>query len=214
MVEHILSDYSSNPSAWNQYLDHYKPPLQDDEHLEPRLRWRQHCRPIIQHAISLVSALRTPAWQKNPQREQIALPDIFAQRLRLLTYPSLYPLSQHEGCLDALASEVRTIIDELASSARPYHNQWELLISAIKQIAQRHWMPLALRLGKVEREDEAKELTLAGLLCIDAADELLTALNEKVKGKGLQAAEEMVNKWKGSGDEEVRRKGVRIAGLL
>ena len=75
-------------------------------------------------------------------------------------------------------------------------------------------MPLALRLGKVEREDEAKEFTLAGLLCIDAADELLTALNEKVNGKGLQAAEEMLNKWRGSGDEEVRRKGVRIAGLL
>jgi len=214
MLEHILSDYSSNPSAWNQYLDHYKPPLQDDEHLEARLRWRQHCRPIIQHAISLVSALRNPAWQKNLQRQQIVLPDIFALRLHLLTYPSLYPPSQHEECLDALASEVRAIINDLASSARPYHTQWKLLISAIKQTAQRHWMLLAIRLGKIVREDEAKELTLAELLCIDAADELLTALNDKVKGKGLQAAEEMMNEWKRSGDEEVRRKVVKFAKLM
>ena len=209
-----MSDYSSNSSAWTQYLDHYQPPLQDDERLEPRLRWRQHCRPIVQHAVSLAAALRTPTWQKNSQREHTVLPDVFALRLRLLTYPSLYPPSKHEECLSALASEVREIINELASSARPYHTQWGLLMTAIKQTAQRHWMPLALRLGKHEGEDEVRELTLAELLCIDAADELLMALNEKVKGKGLQAAEDMVNKWKRSEDEEVRRKGVKFANLM
>lgn len=214
MLEHILNDYSTNPNAWTQYLDHYRPPLQDDDQLEPRLRWRQHCRPIIQHAISLVAALRTPAWQVNPQREQTVLPDVFALRLRVLTYPSLYPSSQQEECLDALASEIREIIDELASSGRPYHNQWQILMSAIKQTKQGHWMPLALRLGKLGGENSAKEFTIAELLSIDAAEELLTALNEKAKGKGLQAAEEMVGIWRASGDEEVRRKGIKLASVM
>ena len=213
MVNRLLKDYTSNPTAWDQYLDHYKPPLQDDEDLEPRLRWRQHCGPIIQHGISLVAALRTPTWQKNPQREQTVLPDTFTLRLRLLTYPSLYLILERGECLDNLASEVRVIIEELATSNKPYHTQWKLLISAVKQTAQRHWTPLALRLGKLK--DPAKELTMAELLCIDAADELLTAYNDKVKGKGLMSETvKMVQKWRESGDEEVRRKGVRFAKLM
>jgi hypothetical protein len=214
MVNRLLSDYSTNPNAWDQYLDHYKPPLQDDEQLEPRLRWRQHCRPIIQFAISLVAALRTPTWQKDPQREPIVVPDTFALRLRLLTYPSLYLVFEHGECLDNLASEVREIIEELATSKKPYHTQWKLLMSAIKQTAQRHWKPLALRLGMLK--NPAMELSLAELLCVDAADELLTAFSEKVKGKGVLTSEvqKMVQKWRESGDEEVRRKGVRFGKLM
>lgn len=133
--------------------------------------------------------------------------------MRLLTYPSLYPSSQHEKCLDALAGEVREIVEELATSNRPYHTQWKLLISAIKQTAQRHWDSLALHLGMLE--DPAKELSLAELLCIDAADELLTAFNE-TKDKGVLSEEvrEMVSGWRESKDEEIRRKGVRYAKLM
>ncbi|KAM0706072.1 hypothetical protein Q7P35_006620 [Cladosporium inversicolor] len=213
MLEQILNNYSSNPTAWTQYLDHYKPPLQDDEHIEPRIRWRQHCRPIIQHAISLVADLRTPTWQKDPQRKQIVLPDTFALRLRLLTYPNLYPASQQDECIETLVSEVRTIIEELASSNRPYHTQWKLLITAMKQCAQRHWRPLALHLGKLD--DAAKELSMAELLCVDAAEELLTAPGEKAKGKAAgghgEEVEGMVRAWKESGDEEY---GVDGAGIL
>ena len=216
ILEHILGDYNTNVTAWNQYLDHYKPPLQDDEHLEPRLRWRQHCRPIIQHAISLVAALRTPAWQKDSQRQWTVLPDILALRLRLLTYPSLYPASQQDECLDTLASEVREIIEQFACSARPYHAQWKLLMSAVKQCARRHWVALALRIGKLD--DTANELNMVESLCVDAAEELLVASGEKGKGKGMgghgEGLEEMVEIWRRSGDEEVRRKGVRLAGAM
>jgi hypothetical protein len=210
MLERILSDYSSNLTAWDQYLDHYKPPLplQDDEHLEARLGWRQHCRPIIQHAISLVKTLRSRIWETSPQREWTVLPDTFALRLRLLAYPSLYPSSQQEKCLDEIASDVREIIDGFAFDGRPYHNQWRLLMSAMKQCAPRHWMGLALRL-----DDQAIGHDMAEMLLMDAAEELLTAFNEKTKGKGLQAAQEMVRKWTESRDEEIRRKGERFAKL-
>ena len=40
------------------------------------------------------------------------------------------------------------------------------------------------------------------------------SFDEKTKGKGLQAAEGMVRKWRESGEEEVRRKGVKFAKLL
>jgi hypothetical protein len=212
MLQRILSDYSSNPTAWDQYLDHYKPPLQDDEHLEPRLRWRQYCRPIIQHAISLVAALRTPAWQQHSERESTVLPDTFTLRLRLLAYPNLYPSTEQEKCLDEIARDAREMIEGFAFDGRPYHNQWKLLMSAIKQCAQRHWVGLALRLGRLD--DPSMVLDMSDLLLIDAAEELLTAFNEKTKGKGLQAAEGMVRKWAESGDEEVRRKGSRVGGML
>jgi hypothetical protein len=212
MLQRILSDYSSNPTAWDQYLDHYKPPLQDDEHLEPRLRWRQYCRPIIQHAISLVAALRTPAWQQHSERESTVLPDTFTLRLRLLAYPNLYPSTEQEKCLDEIARDAREMIEDFAFDGRPYHNQWKLLMSAIKQCAQRHWVGLALRLGRLN--DPSMVLDMSDLLLIDAAEELLTAFNEKTKGKGLQAAEGMVRKWAESGDEEVRRKGSRVGGML
>jgi hypothetical protein len=212
MLERTLNNYPSNPTAWDQYLDRYKPPLDDDEQLEPRLRWRQYCRPIIQHAISLVSALRTPAWQKNSQRECTVLPDTFALRLRLLAYPSLYPSPEQEKCLDEIASEARQIIDGFAFDGRPYHNQWRLLMSALKQCAQRHWVGLALRLGRLD--DPAVRLNMSDLLLIDAAEELLTAFSEKGKGKGLQAAEGMVRAWRESGEEEVRTKGIRVGKLM
>jgi hypothetical protein len=212
MLQRILSNYSSNPTAWDQYLDHYKPPLQDDEHLEPRLRWRQHCRPIIQHAISLVKTLRSPTWEADSQRECSVLPDTFPLRLRLLVYPNLYPSTEQERCLDMIASDAREIIDGFAFDGRPYHNQWKLLMSALKQCAQRHWVGLALRLGRLD--DPSMMLNMSDLLLIDAAEELLTAFDEKTKGKGLQAAEGMVRKWRESGEEEVRRKGVKFAKLL
>jgi hypothetical protein len=190
-------------------------PLQDDEHVEPRCRWREYCRPIIQRAISLVDTARTSAWRQDPQRQQLLLPDIFNLRLQLLTYPSLYPSSQQEECLDSLADDVLTIIEQLPTSRRPYHAQWSLLMTALKQCAQRHWMPLALRLGKLQDRDvSSEELTLAELLCVDAADELLTALGKKTSGKRLQAAKAMMKGWMESCDEEVRRKGVNLIASL
>jgi hypothetical protein len=211
-LQRILSNYSSNPTAWDQYLDHYKPPTQDDEHLDSRLRWRQHCRPILQHAISLVDTLRSPTWEADSQRECSVLPDTFPLRLRLLVYPNLYPSTEQERCLDMIASDAREIIDGFAFDGRPYHNQWKLLMSASKQCAQRHWVGLALRLGRLD--DPSMMLNMSDLLLIDAAEELLTAFDEKTKGKGLQAAEGMVRKWRESGEEEVRRKGVKFAKLL
>jgi hypothetical protein len=134
--------------------------------------------------------------------------------LRLITYPNLYPTTQHESCLDSLASEVRALIEEMASSNRPYHNQWKLLTSALKQPAQKHWIVLALRLGRLD--DPTRDLSLAELLCVDAAYELLMSFSEKSKGKGLglQGVEEVVGMWKGCGEEEVRRMGGRVAALL
>jgi hypothetical protein len=211
MLKRILSDYSSNPTAWDQYLDHYKPPLllQDDEQLESRLRWRQHCRPILQHAKSLVDTLRSQIWETSPQREWTVLPETFGLRLRLLAYPSLYPSTEQEKCLDEIASDVREMIDGFAFDGRPYHNQWKLLMSAMKQCAPRHWVGLALRL-----DDQATGHNMAEMLLIDAAEELLTAFNENTKGKGLQAAEGMVRRWAESGEEEIRRKGIRFGKLM
>jgi hypothetical protein len=215
MLDCVFSDYSSNMDAWDHYLEHFNPPLQDDEHVEPRCRWREYCRPIIQRAISLVDTARTSAWRQDPQRQQLLLPDIFNLRLQLLTYPSLYPSSQQEECLDSLADDVLTIIEQLPTSRRPYHAQWSLLMTALKQCAQRHWMPLALRLGKLQDRDvSSEELTLAELLCVDAADELLTALGKKTSGKRLQAAKAMMKGWMESCDEEVRRKGVNLIASL
>jgi hypothetical protein len=111
-----------------------------------------------------------------------------------------------------IASDAREIIDGFAFDGRPYHNQWKLLMSALKQCAQRHWVGLALRLGRLD--DPSMMLNMSDLLLIDAAEELLTAFDEKTKGKGLQAAEGMVRKWRESGEEEVRRKGVKFAKLL
>ena len=238
MLDHLLEDYSSNPTASTKCLDHYKPPLQNDERfviepLESRLRWRTYCSPILQYVISLIGTSRTPAWQQNPSRKQTILPETFPLRLSLLPYPTLYPASEQETSLAAFAEEIRALIEELASSRRPYHKQWKLLVDTVKQCKREEWVEVALRVGGVvdghdnddhqDNDDyQVKELSLAELLCVDAAEELLMAVKREAMGKGLQLlgvevrelVEGMVEGWRGSGDEEVRRKGLGFGGMF
>lgn len=214
ILRRLLDNFSSNSSAWDQFLEQYKPPRQNDEQLDSRLCWREHCRPILQYAISLVHMARTETWQQDPQREQSILPDTFGLRLQLLNYPSLNPRSPETECLNSLADGIRSVVEQLAASRKPYHANWAVLMSAVQQCPQTQWMPLALRLGSLDkREMSAGPYTLSELLCIDAADELLTALNKKTSGKGWKAAEAMAKTWAESFDEDVRRKGVKFAAL-
>lgn len=212
-----LDAYDTDPQSWNHYMNYYKPPVQSPSDSQLTTNWRERCRPVLQHVLRLVERSRTGMWQLDKNRHPSVLPDTFESELWLLTYPNLYPPAQHTGCLNAFCSEIRKIVEQLASSSRPYHARYTTLLTAILHCNQEDWMALALYLGDLElfgSKVGGAPLTRAELLCIDAAAHVLDEIRKQTRERDLKPAKTMLEIWKGCADEEVRRKGRELIARL
>jgi hypothetical protein len=131
-LNRLAADFPASLETWKTHTAIYEPPV-EGKSFEVRQRWQAHYRPLVQHAVSLVESLRTEDWQRNPRREPSVLPDVFQLQLWLLPYPSLYPSFEREQYVSAFASEVRDVVERLASSGKPYHARWPLLQQALQK---------------------------------------------------------------------------------
>lgn len=208
VLDLLLRNYSSDMEAWDNMLDSYKPQLDKGRaYKEEEVRWGEYCRPVIQHAISIVETARTPEWERDRYRDPSILPNTFKLRLWLLSYPNLYPEPERAGRIETFMKEIRAIMEEIAVSHRPYKENWTLLTETLLGCGKTYWMPLALALGGLRRQS-SRAFSHRKLLCIDAADFLLNQIQRRVNSEALQEAAEMLEMWKESSDEDVRKKGI------
>jgi hypothetical protein len=160
--------------------------------------------------------MRTPEWLQDPQRQPARLPDAFPLRLWLLTYPSRPWRADNEQELrrDRFVKELRNVIEQLAQSGRPYHKNFDLVITAAKKCYEKDWAFIASRLGHLEEEQTSRDLTLAELLRVELADILLQGAEKPVTEEVMSGVKDMLAQWRRCRDEDVRDRGITTTTLL
>jgi hypothetical protein len=214
MIDIRLARFDKNPEHWEVLVSCYDPPLRMNE--SKQLAWYNYCRPLVEYMVERIDATRTPEWQQNPRRHPARLPDAFPYRLWLLTYPSRPWRADAEQELrrDKLVAELRSLLDQLAGSARPYHSHFELLVAAAKKCYEKDWAYIAWRLGALQEEQLGRELTLAELLRIELADRLLQGAKGPVSEEVMGGVRGMLATWTACLDEGVRDRGIVTTAFL
>lgn len=65
VLDLLAADFPSCLEAWRSHTAIYEP--LESSSPEARQRWRKHCQPLVEHAVSIVENLRTQDWQRDPQ---------------------------------------------------------------------------------------------------------------------------------------------------
>jgi hypothetical protein len=211
ILDLLATDFPTSLETWKTHTAIYEPPL-EGKPSEACQRWQIHCRPLVQHAVSLVESLRTEDWQRNPHREPSVLPDVFQLQLWLLPYPNLYPSSERDQHVADFASEVRDVVQRLAANGKPYHTRWPLLQQALQKCPKQDYITLALQLGSLGGDGDT-DPTLAECLCVELADGLLKGTEELSVGE-IEAARGMLGTWRTCFDEDVRCRGEKGLGWI
>lgn len=168
---------------------------------------------IVRGAIECIDSLRTPYWISNEHREPEVLPDTLP--LRLLLLPDLLSggseAGREEKCKQ-YADQIASIVDELLGTR--YHHRLEFIkksLSEVPNLLDRIFV--ALRLGDVSGLVERYEWAdVRVYLRIELAEGLIGHVG--LKNTQLQLrwrVERLVDSWKRSDDEEVRRIAFRLA---
>ena len=183
---------------------------------------------MVEYLISRIGALRTPEWQRDPRRQPAVLPDTFKFRTWLVAYPYAATAADAAGdgatysaSVDTFASELGALIDELAANAhhRPYHIRLSLLEDLAKGASEKDFCRIAAVIGELNnpptvaaRQDG--DVDLARLLRIEFANSLLMKAHRPDDMRDVDRVMEVLEGWRGSGDEEVRRRGFETTNWL
>ncbi|KAF3904929.1 hypothetical protein ABW20_dc0109037 [Dactylellina cionopaga] len=159
------------------------------EQLKPKeldKQWRDRFQPVVEDVINYVDTLHTPEWERDPNRQPSVLPDIFPLRLWLLGYPGREKEKDgdREANCKALAEEILKLIIQMKIDESSYN-----LIKRVSQLESALW--------------DARRKSRA------SADGRLTS-NMRSEEKVLS----MIQTWKMSGSEEIRRSAHTLEGLL
>lgn len=95
-----------------------------------------NCVPLLEKAVAEIDALRTAAWQYNPQRSPAELPQTFAIKKKIMFRKHWRFERAHELSKEAVTSfvaDLSGLIDQMIAHDAPYHTEWPQLVSAIRQ---------------------------------------------------------------------------------
>ncbi|WYZ36030.1 hypothetical protein EsH8_X_000677 [Colletotrichum jinshuiense] len=160
---------SGQPRDVVSLFDSMASAMLEEKSLESLQRWKTTTKPVLQKIIGRVEGLRTSAWQRNPKRKPQVLPDTFRLKVAMLAVPPGLNLEEE------VVREVSGLINDLAGSREPYHENWAHLK---RHTVHMHadWKPrlahLALRFGSLENVN-VENPTLADYLRIDMAKTLV-----------------------------------------
>ncbi len=144
-----------------------------------RKAWEYAIRPALQTIIEKVESVRTPSWQRDPQRYPPVLPNTFELRLWLLPYPadneaSVLNTFEHrvEQCrtfAEAIAAEISRLI----ATRLPWNREMEELKNLDQICTPSIQLLTAASLGSL-KFDDSLELRCH---CIDIAAKLISVID-------------------------------------
>ncbi|GAK67999.1 uncharacterized protein PAN0_031c6229 [Moesziomyces antarcticus] len=179
--------------------------------------WTRCVRPILAEMVERIDALRTPAWQRNPERRPARLPSTLEYRLWLLPYPSC---DEAEGATK-LAQQCREFgqalgehIEMLVAQAVPCHEEMERLHQAAMgcPAKQRGLIATAVGVWHGEELPDATSRMLVRSHCIDLAAKLVFAAELPGESEAwLGELKSMVEGWARSEVEWIRERAQRLA---
>lgn len=150
--------------------------------------WNRQVLPLFQFFVARIDALRTPQWQRDPQRQPVWLPNTFALKTQVLCRRyKVYMYDISTDKVDEFAAEVLSLIGELVSAATLYHkpDNWPLLKEKVTMsISTARSLALGLRFAEPALSPEEKP-ALRDVLRMELADALFR------RGAGCEDADDV-----------------------
>lgn len=201
LFEHAKLLLSINqPTAFENFIKSFQPYSWGTIDSADRLK---NAKPVLQRIISLIDSLRTPEWQRNPNRQPEVLPQTLKYRLWLLPYPGA---DAGEEKIIAFADAVRGFVEEITEPWKLYHEELPLIHSAVKELLPVHRPKVACLIGTLK-----DELDLGDLLCVEIAKALFVTVTMKIDGSLVEESRAVVKGWMEGENEVVRRKGIELS---
>ncbi|KAF2003987.1 hypothetical protein P154DRAFT_64050 [Amniculicola lignicola CBS 123094] len=195
---------------------HYKNLHMEIESLRPSTfskLWIERCRPVMEAIVLYIERMRSMDWERNHKRRPTVLPDLWEQRLWLLSYPSRWTSGEEEEeggreerC-KRFAGQVDKLIDRITGTA--YHGKYAKIKETLQFLKGKDRLLVSLYLGDVGKGG-LSWVTVRDLLRVELAVHLLDGvkIGQEMEDEGLRARLEVLKRgWRESENEEVRRMG-------
>jgi hypothetical protein len=166
--------------------------------------WSQHCKPLITRLISNIDNMRTPEWQRGPDRHPSVLPDTYEMKLWLLPWSSSMPSDmEHSQRLELFAAALSKEIDSLAVSQSAYFSHWSTLKAVALSVPTQDIRFLIARFGSLDSMKSLEEPGIADYMRIEVADALLQ------KPQSPEACPDILKSWRQCENEDIRMRAIR-----
>ena len=202
------------PYNWVSFTCDLAPPLETYHRVVDQQAWLANGKPVVERLIRLVSDARaSKAWKDSPERRPSVLPSTNELTLWLLPYPCLQAGGMDTATRCTLFTEALVKqIESLSRSSRPFHKHVKELTAAALKLSSEDRIRVGYELGALAGEEEA--MAMADFMRLELAEQLLKDAS-KTRDEGLRdSVKKAVQAWVGSGDEEVRRIGLRNDGKV
>ena len=206
----LLMIHDQDLYRWIKFTNQLAPPLRTYSQSQDQQAWLTNGRPVVEHLIKLVQNTRSSkAWQDNPDRRPSILPSTFGMTLWLLPYPCLQPSNVTTPARCALfAGELAKQIEQLTITKKPFHREVQELIIAATRPSLEDRFRVGCEIGTLGVEERV--MAMADYLRLEMAERLLKDA-QQVRDKDLQGTvRKLVQAWRSSRDEEIRRIGLRM----
>ena len=202
---------------WNDFIAELEPPLSTYHSDQTRKAWSENVKPVILRIIEKIDTLRTPAWQRDPNRQPAVLPPTFGLRLWLLDYPQLS--HQSPDACDKFAQQLISILHELLNLGLAHHAQFDEVAIALAKCSIEDSRRVANNLGSsidsFSSSHDNHDLSMVvqfNLLKVELADVQLRKVKlplDKEDQIGVLVRGMLVT-WRESEVEEIRMRGRRL----
>ncbi|KAI9662740.1 MAG: hypothetical protein M1831_002783 [Alyxoria varia] len=189
--------------------------------LNDRKGWERNTRPVIERIVRHVDAIRTPEWQRDVNRRPRTLPDTFAWRLWLLPHPDLRTDVLDVSCCYEYAQGIEGMLEDVLTRCKTYHAQLQELKKSVMSARPQNQIHIALYLGSQQRLSESAKDSTLHVLCVEIAYETIKPQVHKITEHHVKDVADlgpklwtMAGEWSNSVIEEVRVKGMLMAGSL
>lgn len=203
-----LSDESF--THWNNFISALAPSIDKYRSEQDRSAWLANGTPVILRIIGKIDALRTPAWQRDRNRQPALLPSTFRLRLWLLDYPQLYHSPGPAGRCATFAQQLIAVLQESIDLGLAHHARLAEIEAAASRCLLEDGVRVACCLGRFEPEDAVK--SQESILRVELADALLrrTEVRQIRDDDNLRSIEHMLEAWRACELEDVRMRGLRL----
>jgi len=185
-----------------------KPSSDTASSIKVRRAWMYNCRPVLVRIIEHIDQLRTPAWQRNPQRRPPVLPPTFEMKLWLMVQP-------REDHLTWEAKDIWQMLSVIVEREL-YDEEFALLKALVRKVVPEEKALLGCQLASLidGMQDELGNYDQVDLLAIELVDALFREAAKPLLLEKANKVRFVLDRWLGSIDEGVRMKGMRCVRLM
>lgn len=206
-AEALLQVTDESFGRWDDFTTWLEPPLSRHKSDQDRAAWLANGRPVILRIIKRIDALRTPAWQRDPNRQPPFLPPTFGLRLWTLDYPQLH---QSPDACATFAQQIVSVLRETIDLGLSSHARLDEIRSALSECLPKYGVEVACCLGEIKLEDSTRLQEIS--LRAELTDGLLrkVTLPQDKDHEDMRSIMSMLEAWQNCELEDVRMRGIRL----